>query len=100
MNGKKGKNRKKVIKPAQDIVASMAKDFKLELRSQIEKGPKELVIDMNGVKAIDSIGLGVILSAYNSLKKIDGKLTILNVRDDILDLFRVMRLDSLFELKQ
>ena len=67
MSDKKAKDSRKIVKPGQDIVASMAKDFKLELLSQINKGPNELVIDMSGVKMVDSIGLGVIFSTYNSL---------------------------------
>jgi anti-anti-sigma factor len=99
MGATKKREKKKIIKPSQDIVASMAKEFKLELRKHINKSPKELIIDMTGVKIIDSIGLGVIISAYNSLKEIGGKLFISNVSDDILDLFRLMRLDNLFEIK-
>lgn len=100
MSTTKGKVKIKVVKPGGDIVASMAKEFKQELRTQIKKEPEKLIIDMASVKMIDSIGLGVIISAYNSLKEKGSKLAISNVRNDILNLLKVMRLDNLFEVKQ
>jgi len=44
-----------IVKPGTDVVASMAQGFRNELRSLVEEGLKELVIDLAGVEMIDSI---------------------------------------------
>ena len=85
-----------IVKPGTDVVASMAQGFRNELRSLVEKGLKELVIDLAGVEMIDSIGLGVFIATHNSLSKTGGKLIVTNVPKDIYNLFRTMRLDQHF----
>ncbi len=87
------------ILPKTDLTASTAKTFKDELISQIEKYPVELVIDLSDVKMIDSTGLGVIIAAFNSLKKNDGTLIIENASKEVHNIFITMRLDKHFSIK-
>ena len=88
-----------VIKPASDVVASMAGDFKQQLMSYIERDSKSLTVDLDNVKMVDSVGLGVILAAYNTLRDAGGELKIVNVSTEISSLFKAMRLDQHFEIK-
>jgi len=99
MAKKKKKVDQKTIKPGNDIVASMAEDFRKKLLKLVEKGIKNLSIDLAGVEIVDSVGLGVLIAANNSLKNAEGKLTISNVSEDIYKLFRTLRVDQYFEVK-
>jgi len=85
-----------VLKPGKDIVASMAVGFKETLRKAAADHPGGLTIDMTGVEMVDSVGLGLLVAAHNSLAKQSGKLTLINVSRDILSLLRAMRLDKHF----
>ncbi len=87
-----------VVKPGRDIVSSMAQAFKLELKDYVDKGVKELTVDLDGVELIDSIGMGLLIAAHNSLMKNGGKLKVVNPSEDILRLLRTMRLDKHFEV--
>ena len=87
-----------VIKPGKDIVASMADDFRKKLLNSVNKGIKELILDLSGVEALDSVGLGVVIATHNSLKNIGGKLKIIKASEDIFRLFQTMRLDQHFEV--
>lgn len=87
------------IKPGRDVVASMVQDFKGELKAAVEKAPGELVIDLAGVEMVDSVGIGVIIAAHNSLTPIGAKLSVVNVSPDIFDLLRTMRLDRHFTIR-
>ncbi len=84
--------------PGQDLVASMANEFRTELNSLVLESPKEIEIDMVGVEMVDSVGIGVIIAAHNSMNKIGGKITVSNLNDDIYELFCTMRLDQHFDL--
>ncbi len=95
--GKK-KSTTNVIKPGKDIVASMADDFRNKLLNSVNKGIKELILDLSGVEALDSVGLGVVIATHNSLKNIGGKLKIIKASEDIFRLFQTMRLDQHFEV--
>lgn len=87
-----------VLRPGEDIVASMASRFKETLRKAAADHPGGLTIDMAGVEMIDSVGLGLLVAAHNSLAKQSGKLTLVNVSQDILSLLRAMRLDKHFRV--
>ena len=87
------------VKPMTDIVASMAEDFRSELQKVIEDEGKDIVIDMDGVEMVDSVGIGVIIATHNSLNKIDRQLKVINIIKDIYTLFTTMRLDRHFEIE-
>ncbi len=84
------------VKPGKDIVASTAPELKTELLKFIEGGVKELTVDLDNVGMVDSVGLGVLIAAHNSLHKTDGTFSVVNASEDIYKLFQVMRLDRHF----
>ena len=91
---------KKTIKPGQDIVALMVEDFRKKMLESVENGIKDLTINLAKVKSVDSVGLGVLITAHNSLQKAGGKLKITNASEDLYGFFQTMRLDQHFEIKQ
>lgn len=90
-----------IIKPGVDIVASMAEDFKAELLTAIDESPDSttLVIDLDGVEMVDSIGIGVIIAAHNTLTQTDRNLKVINVSTDVYGLFTTMRLNRRFTVE-
>jgi ABC-type transporter Mla MlaB component len=48
------------------------------------------------IKIIDSSGLGLLLSAFNSLRAVDGSLSVVNASPDMLDLCRILRINQHF----
>lgn len=82
------------ITPGQDIVSSMVPDLKNELNSLLEEGPQELRLDLSGTAMMDSIGIGVVIATHNTMKKKGGKLVVCNASENILKLFKSMRLDQ------
>jgi anti-anti-sigma factor len=84
------------IAPAGDIVSSGADQLRVELKKLLNEGTTQLTINMAEVTVIDSIGLGLVISLHNSLEKMGGKLSVINLSRDIYDLFRSMRLDHHF----
>ena len=94
------KNDETIVKPAMDIVASMAEDFKSELLSAIDGCEDKLVVDLAGVEMVDSVGLGVIIAAHNTLSQKGKKLKVINVSKDIFGLFNTMRLNRRFTVEE
>lgn len=82
------------ITPGQDIVSSMVPDLKNELNSLLEENPQELRLDLSGTAMMDSIGIGVVIATHNTMKKKGGKLIVCNASENILKLFKSMRLDQ------
>ena len=95
------KNRDRfVVKPGKDVVASMANEFRSQLHGLVQESPNELVIDLDGVEMVDSVGIGVIIATHNSLNKVGGALRVTNVASDIYTLFSTMRLDHHFTIEK
>jgi anti-anti-sigma factor len=87
-----------VVKPGQDIVAAMVQDFRAELKELVQQAPEQLILDLSGVQMIDSLGIGLLISAHNSLEKEGKQLSLVNASDNLLGLFRSMRLDQHFKI--
>ncbi|NDY71426.1 anti-sigma factor antagonist [Desulfobacter hydrogenophilus] len=88
-----------IIKPGEDVVASMAEAFKGELLSAVNSSQGTLVIDLEGVSMVDSVGIGVIIAVYNSLSQVNRQLKVINVEQDIHGLFSTMRLNRRFTVE-
>lgn len=88
-----------ILKPGMDVVASMADDFKTDLLSVINDSSGEVVIDLDGVEMVDSVGIGVIIAAHNTLNQAGRKLKVINVTKDVYGLFTTMRLNRRFTVE-
>ncbi len=88
------------IKPGIDVVASMAEDFKNELLSAIKESNGDFYIDLDGAEMVDSVGIGVIIAAHNTLNKADRNLKVVNVIKDVYGLFTTMRLNRRFTVEE
>ena len=91
---------KATIKPGVDVVASMAEDFKNELLSAINDSKEDFIIDLQGVEMVDSVGIGVIIAAHNTLNQSDRNLKVINVIKDVYGLFTTMRLNRRFTVEE
>jgi len=89
-----------IVRPGTDVVASMAEAFKEDLLSAVNSSDGNLVIDLEGVEVVDSVGIGVIIASHNSLNQADRKLKVINVTKDVHDLFAAMRLTGRFAVEK
>ncbi|WP_028574650.1 STAS domain-containing protein [Desulfonatronovibrio hydrogenovorans] len=83
----------------ENIVASTSQNLKQMIKDAISPGMKTLILDLDRVEQVDSIGMGVLIAAYNTLRKENIEFKLVNVGENIYDLFRVMRLDKHFEVE-
>jgi anti-anti-sigma factor len=67
------------------------------VRGHIEKGQKYFIIDLKKVEITNSLGLGMLVGTYASVKRAEGRLVLANV-DSIKDLIIMMRLTVLFDI--
>jgi anti-anti-sigma factor len=47
---------------------------------------------------VDSSGIGLLISAHNSLKKVGGQLAVIHASADVLELFQTMRMHQHFSV--
>ncbi len=62
------------------------------------KYDKNIVIDMTDVEIIDSVGIGLCMTIYNELDQKGNKLKVINLSNDIYELFQFMNIENHFEI--
>jgi len=67
------------------------------IRGLINDGIKKVVIDLSGVKWINSSGLGVLMAAMTTLKNADGIMKLANVAEKVESLLMITQLMRIFE---
>lgn len=71
------------------------KEYLLRL---IEQGETQIVVQLEKVRFIDSSGLGALLSGHKNAAAKSGKLVLANVQKQVLSMFELTRLNSVFEI--
>lgn len=73
-----------------------------ELRASIEALVAErrtaVRVDAAGLRLIDSSGVGALVSLYKRIKAQGGKVTVTGLRDQPLAIFKLLRMDKVFNL--
>jgi anti-anti-sigma factor len=87
-----------VLQPEGDLVAARLPALRSKLQEMLGAGTVHLTLDLAGAQMVDSAGIGLLISAHNSLKKAGGELTVIHASKDILDLFRTMRIHQHFSV--
>jgi anti-sigma B factor antagonist len=67
------------------------------VKGLIKEGINKVVIDLAGVKWINSSGLGVLMATMTTLKSADGQLKLANVTEKVESLLMITQLMRIFE---
>ncbi len=60
----------------------------------------KIVLDFSNVEYLSSAALGKLITMDKKVKSINGKLRFCSIRSDILEVFKITRLDKLFTIKE
>ena len=71
--------------------------FQGEIKELINDGHVDILLDMHKVNWVNSTGLGILVSAFHTLKKNGGRLKICKVSDRIDNILNVTQLKLVFE---
>jgi anti-anti-sigma factor len=78
------------------MVAASIPELRSKMREAVAEGVRELVVDLTDVQMVDSSGIGLLISAHNSLHKAGGRLSVIQASPEILQLFQTMRMHQHF----
>ena len=71
--------------------------FQNEIKTLIAEGHVDVLLNLAKVSWVNSTGLGILVSAFHTLKKNGGQLKICNVSDRIDNILNVTQLKLVFE---
>ena len=70
------------------------------VESQLDKGRRNVLIDLGGVEFIDSFGVGQILASYISTQNLGGKLKLCRISNKLLLIFQITMLHKVLEIHE
>lgn len=73
-------------------------DIKEICHEIIESGTRKLAVNFAKILSIDSTGLGGLISCHQRMQGLEGKMALMNLSDDIYDLFTMTSIDKLFPI--
>lgn len=85
--------------PPGDIVASATAELRAAMKKLIDSGVRQLELDLTHVTMIDSAGLGLLIAAHNSLRKVAGEMTVVGASPEIVELLTTMRMTQHFRVQ-
>ena len=71
-----------------------------ELQNLIKIGNTTIFLDFSTIEFIDTAGFHALLSIQIDSKLNDLKFMIINISDEIMELFKLVKLDNVFELRE
>ena len=84
-----------------EIPKNLAVEESVSLREDIllmiKDGEKDFLLNFENCKFIDSTGLGVLVAIYKRTSEKGGSLKLKSVNEQVMKLFRLTRLDKVFQ---
>ncbi len=82
----------------QKFNALITEKVKEELAQLFQKPNTKLILDLEGVKYIDSSGFGVFLSVMKMANNNYGFFKICNIAPEVMELFKLLQLHNIFDI--
>jgi anti-sigma B factor antagonist len=72
-----------------------------EMYSLVEGTPNvKLIVDFQGVEYLSSTALGKLITLKKKVEAVRGKLRLATIKAEIMEVFKITRLDTIFEIKK
>ena len=68
------------------------------IRGLVDQGKKKILLNLGGVKNIDSSGIGELIANYTTVSRQGGQLKLLNLTDKIQNLLVITKLLTVFDV--
>lgn len=69
-----------------------------EIDKVVAARPTKVVVDLSGLDLIDSSGVAALVKLYKGVRNTGGTVTIAGARDQPLAIFKLLRMDKVFNL--
>lgn len=81
-----------------DFVVDEVAIFRMKINKLIEEGHKNFVFNFSECDFIDSTGLGALVSIYKKCIEKSGSIKLKSLKPEVEKLFKLTRLDKVFEI--
>ncbi len=79
-------------------IGETANRFRDVLRETLRAGSKKILLDLHGVKYVDSTGIGELVGLFTNASEVGAGVRLCNVPQKVRDVLEVTRLITVFEV--
>ena len=79
------------------IIGDSSGDLRDSIRHLADQGKTKVLLNLGGVKYIDSSGIGELIANYTTVKRQGGQLKLLNLTDRVQNLLVITKLLTVFD---
>ena len=83
-----------------ELDALSAGELRPLLDRVVEDGSRDVTVDLSQLRLVDSSGVGALVSLYKRVRACGGQVAFTNVTGQPLVIFKLLRLDVVFELNR
>lgn len=88
-----------IVTLATDTINALVSDgIRKEVTEMFENGTSKMVIDLNGIKYIDSSGFGCLLAITRSAKNNYAQVKFCNIHPDVNKILKILHLHTVFSI--
>jgi anti-sigma B factor antagonist len=80
------------------VLGRACQDVEWEVEELVRANQKKVILDISGVKHLDSTGIGIIVMSFGKLKKAGGELRVAGAQGVIEEIFRITNVDRVIKL--
>jgi len=66
----------------------------------IENESKKVIIDLNGIRYMNSSGIGVLITVHSKMKNIGGQVVLVNPNEEIVKILELTKLSQVFTIEK
>ena len=88
----------KIITCQGRIDAEVSGRVKEQIQQLLDQGATQIVLDLKGVKLLDSSGLGAFVSSLRRAKERGGEIKLAGLRTEVRSIFDITRVSRLFHI--
>ncbi|NUO17942.1 STAS domain-containing protein [bacterium] len=70
--------------------------FHSQVKEAVQRGGRNVIVDLRGVDWLNSWGVGLLVSAYTTIKNSGGQLALVGCSPKVMTVFKMTRFDSVF----
>lgn len=86
--------------PSAGLIIGNRQIVKQQIVDLIAEGKRAFVLDFTHCEYVDSAGAGALVSVAKKVRDVGGELVLEHVNDDLVTLFELTKLDSLFTVRR
>ncbi|WP_270563094.1 STAS domain-containing protein [Clostridium beijerinckii] len=81
-----------------DFIVDEVANFRVKVNKLIDEGQKNFIFNFNDCNFIDSTGLGALVAVYKKCAEKNGSIKLKGLKPEVEKLFKLTRLDKVFEI--